>query len=316
MILPSLFPLHLGVKTDPIEYRYSFEWLCQLLAEERVERLQLGTFFEIYQLPDEWFADLRQQAESFGVSIMSVFTAHRELGGFFRDDPAWEQLARHNFERLIEVGAILGATAVGHNPGAVPRDRIATKERCIERYLGHMKELLHVAHDAGLQWLTFEPMSCLAEPPSLPDEIARFGATLRSYHEEHPDQTARPGICGDISHGYADRDGTVVWDNFQILDACLPYLCEIHLKNTDSRFESTFGFTPDEREVGTVDIARLREHLLANSDKLPVPELTGFLEISGPKLGRDYSDYQVEAMLRESLRYLKETFEEDDGKII
>jgi len=65
-----------------------------------------------------------------------------------------------------------------------------------------------------------------------------------------------------------------------------------------------------------VDIARLREHLLANRDKLPVSELTGFLEIGGPKLGRDYSDYQVEAMLRESLRYLKRTFEEGDGKII
>ena len=316
MILPSLFPLHLGVKTDPIEYRYSFDWLFELLAEERVERVQIGTFFEIYQLPDEWFVDLSQRAGSCGISIVSVFTAHRELGGFFYDEAAWEQLARRNFERLIEVGAILGAKAVGHNSGAVPRDRMAAKERCIERYLGHMKELLHVAHAAGVEWLTFEPMSCLAEPPSLPEEIARFGATLQAYHNEYPHQTARPGICGDISHGYADRDGTVVWDNFQILDACLSYLCEIHLKNTDSRFGSTFGFTPEEREAGTVDIARLREHLLANRDKLPVPELTGFLEISGPKLGRDYSDCHVEAMLRESLRYLKRTFEEDNGKII
>ena len=99
--------LHLGLKTDPIEYRYSYEWLFRLLAEEGVRHVQLGTFFEIYQLGDEAFTRLRSQAEDFGLTISSVFTAHRELGGFFRNDPGWEAVARRNFERLIEVGALL-----------------------------------------------------------------------------------------------------------------------------------------------------------------------------------------------------------------
>ncbi len=75
--------LQLGVKTDPTQYRYSYEWLFRLLAEEGITLVQLGTFFEIYQLPDEYFVQLRRQAEDVGVRISSIFTAHRELGGFF-----------------------------------------------------------------------------------------------------------------------------------------------------------------------------------------------------------------------------------------
>ena len=116
--------LQLGVKTDPIEYRYSHEWLFQLLAEEGVPHVQLGTHFELYQLPDEFFHELRTQAETAGVSICSTFTAHRELGGFFRSEPGYEQVARKNFERYIQIGGILGAKSVGSNPGAVLRDQM------------------------------------------------------------------------------------------------------------------------------------------------------------------------------------------------
>lgn len=38
-------------------------------------------------LDDSWFSELRDKAESRGLRIKSVFTAHRELGGFFCGDP-------------------------------------------------------------------------------------------------------------------------------------------------------------------------------------------------------------------------------------
>lgn len=44
--MSSSLQLRLGVKTDPIEYRYSHAWLFRLLAEENVELVQLGTHFE------------------------------------------------------------------------------------------------------------------------------------------------------------------------------------------------------------------------------------------------------------------------------
>ncbi len=126
--MPNL-SLHLGVKTDPAQYRFSYPWLFRLMAEQGVQYAQLGTFFEIYQLPDEYFQRLRVEAENHGVRLASIFTAHRELGGFFIDEPGWEGVARRSFERLIEVGGLLGVQSVGSNPGAVYRDRMGDKPR-------------------------------------------------------------------------------------------------------------------------------------------------------------------------------------------
>lgn len=300
--------LKLGVKTDPIEYRYSFPWLFRLLADEDVRLVQIGTWFEMYQLPDEFFIELRQQAENHGIQIASMFTAHRELGGFFREEVGFEQVARRNFERYIEIGALLGADSIGSNPGAIMRDRMGTKSQGVECYLQHMRELMHYAKEKGLSWLTIEPMSCLAEPPTLPEEVAAMGQTLMDYHHQHPDSTVPIGYCADIAHGYINQQDQVGFNHIELFEATYPWLYEFHLKNTDARFNSTFGFSPEERAKGIVDVAQFRQLLLDNADKLPVSEMTGYLEIGGPKLGRDYSDHHLEEMLRSSLRHLKETF--------
>jgi sugar phosphate isomerase/epimerase len=300
--------LQLGVKTDPVEYRYSYPWLFALIADVGVKRVQLGTFFELYQLPDAFFHELRGQAEAAGVVIDSTFTAHRELGGFFRTEPGFEKVARRNFERYIEVGAILGAKSVGSNPGAVLRDQMDAKPAGVACYVRHMKELMHFAHEKGVAWLTIEPMSCLAEPPTLPGEMRDMADQLVAYHDAHANDTARTGYCVDVAHGYADAEGRVVFDNMQLLEASLPWLFEIHLKNTDAQFNSTFGFGPTERQRGIVDPARVRDLLLDRAATIPVDTLGCYLEIGGPKLGRDYSDHQLETQLRESLSYLRESF--------
>ncbi|PHS15814.1 MAG: ribulose-phosphate 3-epimerase [Blastopirellula sp.] len=307
------FPLHLGVKTDPIEYRYSHPWLFRLLAEEGIDRVQIGTHFEMYQLPDEFFHELRKQAEDHGINITSMFTAHRELGGFFRTEPGYEQVARANYERYIQIGGILGANSVGSNPGAVMRDLMGTKPDGVACYIKHMKELMHVAKENGLDWLTIEPMSCLAEPPTLPAENESMGRELTDYHRANPDSTVQVGYCTDIAHGYINQQDEVEFNHIELYESTVPYLYELHLKNTDDRFNSTFGFTEEERNKGIVDVPHFRELLLASTDKLPVSEMTGYLEIGGPKLGRDYTDCNLEDSLRESLRYLKTAWLGEDA---
>lgn len=301
--------LQLGVKTDPIEYRFSYEWLFRLLAEEGVPHVQLGTFFELYWLPDAFFVDLRKLAADFGLTISSVFSAHRELGGLMRDDhPGWGQAAQGGYRRMIQVGALLGAQAVGASSGAVMRDRPAAKAAGVARYLTFMKEMMHYAHEQGVAYLTVEPMSALAEPPTLPSELQAMGDELSAYHRQFPAGTAGFGYCTDVAHGYADREGRVIWDNMQLLQASLPYVHHIHLKNTDSMFNSTFGFGPADRERGIVDVPAVRELLLAQANVIPQTTLVGYLEIGGPKTGRDYSDWKLDGMLRESLRYLQSVF--------
>ena len=295
----------IGIKSDPVEYRYSYEWLFRLMEQEQVTHLQLGTFFELYQLPDAWFTDLRRKAEDHGVAITSVFTAHRELGGFFRDDgPGFEAVARKNFERLIDVSGLLGARSVGSNPGAVLRDRMGTKAQGSETYLRNFRDLQRRAGDLGIEWLTIEPMSCLAEPPTLPEEMAAYMSAVLPGGPG----VARAGYCLDISHGYANAQKEVIYAPMALLRSALEYTSEIHLKNTDALFNSTFGFGPAELEKGTIDVAAVRHLLLSEADRLPVDQMIGYLEIGGPKLGRDYSDGELERNLRESLAYLRETW--------
>ncbi len=301
--------LELGVKADPIQYRYTYDWLFQLLAEEGVFHVQLGSFFEMYQLPDDFFTNLRRQADDYGIKLTSIFTAHRELGGWFRNEhPAWQEISFRNFKRLIEVGVLLGVESVGSNPGAVMRNQMDFKAEGLRRYYQKMKVLMEYAHQQGMHSLTIEPMSCLAEPPTLPNEICDMAEELLDHHRQNPNKTATVGYCVDVAHGYADQQENVQFDNLELLKTTLPYINHIHLKNTDSIFNSTFGFSEAEREKGIIDIATVREILFAHADIIPVDTLVGYLEIGGPKTGRDYSDYKLEGMLRESLRYLKATF--------
>lgn len=308
--------LLLGVKSDPITYRYSFEWLFDLMAEEGVTYLQLGTFFELYFLPDSYFLRLREEAEKRGIIISSVFSAYRELGGFLLEDPDLVHVTERNYRRLIEVAALLGASSCGASAGAFPRDRLTLREKGITRYLEKMKELLHYARSCGLAWLTAEPMSCFAEPPCSADEVRRIGEELTRYWEEHKDSAARFGFCADVSHGWIDKDGTLREHHLSLFLATFPYLHEFHWKNTDVMYHETFGFEPENRKRGIIDVQVVQSLLVEHSHLLPERRLIGYLELPGPKLGRDYSDYLLERMLRESLRYLRQVLYEGTERIL
>lgn len=301
--------IHLGLKTDCIETRYSFPWLFDLLAEEGIRNVQLGSFYELYVLEDSYFTDLRHEAESRGLRIKSVFTAHRELGGFFVGDPRMERAARKGFDRLLEVGALVGADYVGSNPGAVYRDHpSARKAAGTATYLRHLKELSRRAKQLGLKGVTMEPMSCLAEPPTTPEEMRHYIGEMRADHAAHPDETVPAYLCGDISHGLADADKRVVHSNVDLFVAGLPMMCEFHFKNTDAIYGSTFGFNPEERSRGIVDLAAFKKLCDEYSAEWPVDEVVGYLEIMGPKIGRDYSDPRLDEELRVSLRAIQEVF--------
>jgi ribulose-phosphate 3-epimerase len=182
-----------------------------------------------------------------------------------------------------------------------------TEQAGIERYMRHTKELMSYAYSKGLEALTIEPMSCLAEPPTLPGELIGMAEELNDYHKTHP-RTVPVRYCTDVAHGYADSQGRVVHDNMELLEVTLPYLQEVHLKNTDEIFNATFGFSEEELARGIVDIPAVRDLLLANAERIPVDQIVGYFETSGPKFGRDYSDRKLEDQLRLSLRYLVRAF--------
>jgi ribulose-phosphate 3-epimerase len=171
-----------------------------------------------------------------------------------------------------------------------------------------MKELMHTARHEGLSALTIEPMSSLWEFPSTPDQLQRLADELDPVHAADPEGTVPFYLCGDISHGHADDNGRVLHDNWQMFEAGIPWMWEFHVKNTDSIFNSTFGFSQEEQGRGVVDLARLKGILDKNAERFPTRELTGYLELPGPKLGREYSDRLLHGMLSDSLTALRKIF--------
>ncbi len=179
--------MEIGIKADPIQYRYSYPWLFQLMDRMDVRNLQFGSFFEMYSLPDRYFTNIRSQANDYGIAITSCFTTHRELGGFFFEDEDMQNVAMEAYKRYIEVGVLLGADSVGSNPGSVLRDKSSYKAQGSENYLKAMIELSRYARQTGLKALTVEPMSGLAEPPSTPDEITEYMTRMETAFSEDPD---------------------------------------------------------------------------------------------------------------------------------
>lgn len=300
--------LSLGVKTDPVEHRYTYEWLFDLMAEAGATRVQLGSFFEMYFLNPDWFARLREKAGERGLRIQSMFTSYRELGGIMSDDPGFDRVARDCYRKMLDVAAALGVDYAGSNLGAVYYDRMDHREEGIRRSLGHLGEMAVLAGQKGLRGLAIEPMSCLAEPPTSPAECDRIMADLDTRRR------AAPGavpvyFCGDISHGYADADGRVVHDNWSFFEGQIPHMCEFHFKNTDAIFNSTFGFNAEERRRGIIDLARLRRLIDDNASRFPVDNVTGYLEMNHIKFGRDYTDNKVGTVLRDSLAALRDHFD-------
>jgi hypothetical protein len=304
--------VRLGVKSDPIVARYSFDWLFDLMQRCGVHDLQLGSSFPFWFASDDWPRALRRSAEARSIRISSTFSSFRELG-FANEDPLLDDVALRGWQRAIHVAALLGAQSFGSNACLVLRDKPQTREPGLRTFITNMKGLLAEARSAGLKALTIEPMSSVYELPSTPEEIRAVAEELGAFHAAHAATTVPFHLCGDISHGLADAEGKVLHDNWSLFEMQIPWMREFHFKNTDTIFNSTFGFDPAERARGIVDLPRLKGLIDANAGRFPCREVTGYLELPGPKLGREYTDRHLERMLVESLQALKAVFTEGES---
>jgi ribulose-phosphate 3-epimerase len=195
------------------------------------------------------------------------------------------------------------------------RDQPHLRERGVRSFLENVPGLLAAARAAGLDALTVEPMSSVFEFPSTPDEVRLLASQTEPIHASTPATTVPLLLCADISHGVADAEGKVVHDNWSLFEMEIPWMWEFHIKNTDGIFNSTFGFGPEERAKGIVDLHRLKRLIDDNGKRFPVDEITGYLEIGGPKTGRDYTDHHLRRMLVQSIEALQEVFGKGEEQI-
>jgi ribulose-phosphate 3-epimerase len=132
--------------------------------------------------------------------------------------------------------------------------------------------------------------------------------SLQGVHHENPDSTVPVYLCSDMTHGVADRNGSVLHDCLELFAHQAPYMAEFHFKNTDARFDATFGFDSGTASSGIIDLAEVRELIADRRDQFPVARLAGYLELPGPKRGREYSDILLEDQLRNSIRAIQKSF--------
>jgi hypothetical protein len=151
-------------------------------------------------------------------------------------------------------------------------------------------------------------MSSVWEIPSTPKDVRRIAQELEAFRAADPESRVPLYFLADISHGLADEKKRVVHDNWEMFEQQIPWMWEFHFKNTDAIFNSTFGFGPQEAERGIVDLARLAALIERNAARFPHPDPIGYLEISGPKVGRDYGDGLLGAQLAESIKAVKRVF--------
>ncbi len=206
------------------------------------------------------------------------------------------------------MASLVGTDTAGSNAGIVHRDEPHLREPGVACFFQNIRGLLQTARKAGLKGLTIEPMSSLFEFPSTPVEVLMVATELDPWYRTQGDEAARLLLCGDISHGVADAEGKVQHDNWSLFEMEIPWMWEFHFKNTDTIFNSTFGFSPEERKRGIVDLDRLKGILERNAARFPIPNPVGYLELGGPKTGRDYTDRLLRGQLTESLAALREVF--------
>jgi ribulose-phosphate 3-epimerase len=172
-----------------------------------------------------------------------------------------------------------------------------------------MKLLGEHARRCGLKALTLEPMSSSFEPPSTPEEIDWICGELARHHQANPGRSVPTYVCADISHGLCDEHRAVVVSNTELFTAGARWMAEFHFKNTEADYGATFGFSEAECARGIVELPRFRELCAATANAWPVQEMVGYLELPGPKLGRNYTDGKLGAALRSSLASLRAVFD-------
>ena len=282
--------LELGVRIDPTEDLYSYEWILQLMQEEEIRCAQLASFFGLYQLTDASVLELKARAEHFGVSFTSISAVHRELCGLFRPEKEYQRIATGIFERLVDIGALLEANSVGINVPMVPRhgDTRQEQQDGFRVRLGRLKDLVHRAQERGIDTLT-------VEHTTLDQRIAE---------ELDADGTCTQIEAATIRYSFDTR--SMATD--RMLTHVVPQLHELHLRNTDLNLLGTFGFSERDRTVGIVDIPKLRQLLVSQPGGPHQRWITGYAEVAGPKPGGSHLDKTIQRANRESLRYLRETF--------
>ena len=303
-----------GVNLNFAKYVYSprraLEIAKDALGVRHVEMVADNDFGPAFYLgrPESFRAHHREiaaAARELGVEIPSVLTIYRDSGAIAASNPEIRDSARQVGLSILEQAASYGAPYVGISFFTMNRDEAEDAdrfERAYEAALEIWKGWMADARRLGIEFLLVEMAAARREACSTIADTRKTLEALEGHHRANPETTVPVGLCYDTGHGISRAESPDESDrDFRGWLAAFPgEIHEIHLKNTDSEFQSTWHFTAAGEAV-TRGIIEPREVLRCVKETSTVPTLLLYLEVPG-KRGRDIGERQAIDEHRQSIR--------------
>lgn len=288
--------LHIGANLNFTKFVYSRKRALEIARDEFgvrcVEMVPDTDYGPALFLKNEekfraYHREVAEYGDKIGVDIVSVLTFFRDNVSIAHHDPDISDAAWTVMESMAAQAGSYGAKLVGGSVGTVLADDFAdaaTRDKLFERTRDAWKRWMEVAHREGVGAVNIEAMSTLREPPATIPSGREWLADLAAHHRENPDTTAAVTLCYDLGHGPTEEeeDSPSDRDFAAWFEAFGDVIAEVHIKNTDSGFISTWPFTDAYKEAGIIDLDRTCE---AMRDHLRAPDVYVMAEYPG-KRGR------------------------------
>jgi sugar phosphate isomerase/epimerase len=234
----------------------------------------------------KYYREVGRYADKIGVRIISMLTFYRDNVSICNPDSDVSQSAYVTMRMMAAQSGSCGCKLMGASLCTVHKEEMGDPRRYEElrnQALEYWKQWLVLAKEEGIEYVTLETMSTPREPPCTINEAKQILGCLRDFYDRNTN-ASMPVLCYDLGHGVSASEKDVPGDDdFAEWFKAFPHdIFEIHVKNTDSLFLSTWPFTREYREKGIIDLGRVVE---AVKKYLRVPELYMIVEIPG-KRGR------------------------------
>ncbi|MDP6379999.1 MAG: TIM barrel protein [Phycisphaerae bacterium] len=290
--------LHIGVNLNFTKFVYSRKRALEIARDELgvrcVEMVPDTDYGPVLFLKNEakfraYHREVAEYGDKIGVDIVSVLTFFRDSVSIAHHDPDISAAAWTVMESMVAQAGSYGAKLVGGSVGTVLADDFADidqRKKLFARTMDAWKRWMELAHREGVGAVNVEAMSTLREPPATIPSGREWMAELCAFHSANPDTTTPATFCYDLGHGPtekeehspADRDFAAWFEAFGDV------IAEVHIKNTDSGFISTWPFTDAYKETGIIDLDRVAEGM---RDYLRAPDVYVMVEYPGKRGRRD-----------------------------
>lgn len=262
--------LSLAINTGFLVNRFSTpeKWIPFLADDIGIKRVQFtASLLNIY-MPRELCLKIARKtkkiANRYGVLIESTFTdAYTRLNHFSHPDLSVRRWWLDVFKQFVDISVTMGAKSMGSHLGILtmpdwvnPRIRMKRFEETVVLW----RKLADYAKKAGLEFLTWEPMSIGREYGETISEIRRIQTALGQNF------SIPMLLCLDVDHGDIGSENTEDANPYAYLRAFGHLAPQIHLKQSLQDKKGHWPFTPEYNAKGRIipekviqSIAGLRE---------------------------------------------------------